>query len=667
MQACRPTRQRPSSATLSDVFPAVTGGPRFGCRLKEGLCAERAATHQDCARSRMRFDFFAEQGRTQRHHRLRQRASASRPHTTAAPVGSSSSSASYGLQMHEMGPQLWVDVDTPSGCKDGVGSYVGDGGGSGDDCLTTSTNASSLTLRGTEGPSPLQRLLPPTFEVPVSPPPAPTIDWELEMDGVNDWPGMHWSAYHPEGELLVDLLSSPPASVTNVGRADHPLMTELPSLPPLTASPMKQWTGTAAGAMMTPPPPQPQPAAAAALETAAKPIKPSLVLRLPGGTAASAPPGSIDVPRFVVTEDASSSDLRAPTSPTAVSWGLFDDDSDASSSEPLRGAGPDKMNASAGLSRRVLAPSTSMSKVAVTAQAGHVVTALSIVAASLPAPMKRELIAKRSKKAPECASPCKETSHDAVTLATGTPHPSTGTAVAAVPPARKRKQATFTSPVPSRFCHLCSRTAPAVRHVVCGALASSATCRKVVCDRCFSVAGPTWLGGHTFDTAVAAGNSWRCSHCVGNCPARAQCRNYTRTNERLRLARSASVGDLTARSRSGGAGEGQPPTAIHRRVGTKLPAAGRADSKTPKAKRSRPRRLAAAVSYNVLMPQQPAKHATTAATPPSDGTCLGGPAAMVAVEEIGRVVLTQAQERSAGGAGLARTNLPCPSVSRRLF
>lgn len=475
------------------------------------------------------------------------------------------------------------------------------------------------------------------------------------MDGADDWPGLRWSAYHPEGELLADLLSSPPAWVADVGRTDNPLMSGLPSLPPLTASPIAQWTGAAAGAVVAPAPPQPRPAVKVALEMAAK--------QLLDGAVAPAPRGPFEVPVLVLTENGSSSDRGAPTSPTAVSWGLFEDDSDASSSQPTRDLGPVKANAGAGISRRVLAPSPSVSKAAVRSKRNADVTSQSVVAACLPAPTKRELIAKRSEQAPACAAPRKATSPDAVTLAIGTPHPLTGTAAAAVPPPRKRKQATFVSPVPSRFCHLCSRTAPAVRHVVCGALAASATCRKVVCNRCFSAAGPAGLGGLTFDTAVAAGNTWRCSHCVGNCPARAQCRNYTRTNERLRLARSATMGHLAARSHSNGAGKRRQPATIRRRVGTKLPATECADSQAPKAKRCRPRRLATAASDDVLKPQQPENYATMATMPQPDGIRQDGPAATVAVDETGLV----GRARSVRGAGPARTNRPRQSVSRRLF
>lgn len=566
-----------------------------------------------------------------------------------------------------MGSHLWVDWDTPAACMDDGGCCVGDGGGNGGDSLAKSVDPSSLALWGTDGPCALRQLLPPTFELPVTPPPAPTIDSEPKMNGADDWPGLRWSACHPEGELLADLLSSPPAWVADVGTTDNRLMTELPSLPPLTASPVEQWTGADAGAMVTPPPFQPRPVVVAARETAVEQDKPSQALRLPGGTVAPALPTPFEVPLLVLTEDGCASDRRAPTSPTAVSWGPFEDDSDASSSEPTRELGPVKVNAGAGISRRVLAPSPSVSQAAVRSQLNADVASKSEVAACLPAPTKRELNAKRSTKAPACGAPRKATSPDAATLTAGTPHPLTRTAAAAAPPPRKRKQATFASPVPSRFCHLCSRTAPAVRHVVCGALAASATCRKVVCDRCFSAAGPTGLGGHTFDTAVAAGNTWRCSHCVGNCPARAQCRNYTRTNERLRLARSATVRRLAARSHSNGAGGGRPLATIRRRVGAKLLATECADLQAPKAKRSRPRRLATAASDHVLKPQQPAKCATMEATTQPDGICQGGPAATVADQESGLVVLARGPARSVGGAGPALTSLPRPSVSRRLF
>lgn len=118
-------------------------------------------------------------------------------------------------------------------------------------------------------------------------------------------------------------------------------------------------------------------------------------------------------------------------------------------------------------------------------------------------------------------------------------------------PPRKRQRATSTAGAkPSRSCHICYRQAPGVALLPCGALAVGATCRKVVCHRCFDGAGPAGLGGYTFGAAFAAGSAWRCCHCTGGCPPRASCATYGRANTRLRQARQAERGE---RHRSGGA------------------------------------------------------------------------------------------------------------------
>lgn len=562
-----------------------------------------------------------------------------------------------------MGPHHWADWGTPAGCHDDGGCGVGDGGGTGGDSARTSVYTSSPTLRGAVVPCPMRWLLPPTFELPVGPPPAPTIDTELKMVGADDWPGLRWSTCHPEGELLAGLLSSQPAWDAEVDKMTHPMMSALPSLPPLISSPQGLWSGTAAGAIFPPPPPpQPRRTAVASVDKAAKLFMQPLVLHLPGGTAAPPPRGPVEVPHFVVSKDGSSRYHRTPTSPTAVAWGFFEDDSDASSYEPTRGVGSFKASAGAGVSRRVLAPSPSMSKALVMARSVAEVVTKSMAVTRLSTRSKDA----RSKSSPAGAASRSTPSPDGVTLSVGTTLPLTVPAAAAPPPPRKRKQATFASPVPSRFCHLCSRTAPAVRHVVCGALAASATCRKVVCDRCFLAAGPVGLGGHTFDTAVAAGNTWRCSHCLGNCPARAQCRNYTRTNERLRLARSATMGELAAGARGGGEAGAQLPAGTRCRADAKVATTERIDSQAPKAKRSRSR-LATAASFHVLMPQEPKKEAVLATVRQPDGILQGGTAATVTAGEAGRVVLARARGRSIGGAGPARANRARPSVSRHLF
>ncbi|GAB0497610.1 hypothetical protein MMPV_008945 [Pyropia vietnamensis] len=566
-----------------------------------------------------------------------------------------------------MGLHRWVNWDVPAGYHDDDGCSVGKGGGAGGDSLPMPDCTSFSSLSEADTPCHLWRLLPPTFELPVGPPPAPTIDTELKMDCANDWPDLRWSTCHPEGELLAGLLSSSPAWDADVDKVTYsPIMT-LPPLTSLLSSSIGRRTATTTGALPSPRHRLLQSRGEATLDRAAKLFMAPLVLRLPGGAAASLPsPGPIEVPHFILNEGGSSYDRRTPTSPTAVTWGIFEDDSDASSSEPTKGTGNVKVDTGVDVSQRVLAPSPRMSKAAVMAQSEAEVAANLVVVAQPPASSKKVLLTKRMKNESAGAVPRNEPPPDLLPVAAGTTLPLKVPAPPAPPPPRKRKQATFVSPVPSRFCHLCSRTAPAVRHVVCGALATSATCRKVVCDRCFSTAGPVGLGGHTFDTAVAAGNAWRCSHCVGNCPARAQCRNYTRTNERLRLARSATVGELAAGTRRGGEGRGRPSARIRCRVGAKVAVVERPDAQAPTAKRRRTR-LPAATPCSVPMPQEPVVDAVLASTRRPNVTRQGATAAMVVAEETGRLLLAKARAQSIGGADQAQANLARPSINRRLF
>lgn len=101
-------------------------------------------------------------------------------------------------------------------------------------------------------------------------------------------------------------------------------------------------------------------------------------------------------------------------------------------------------------------------------------------------------------------------------------------------PKLKRKKAKFASPKPSRFCHLCSRTPKTVRQVVCANIHEEAyTCRKVVCEKCFTDNEWDWEAASTGPAAA----TWVCTHCRDTCPARSQCRTYRRTNERLRVKR----------------------------------------------------------------------------------------------------------------------------------
>lgn len=99
-------------------------------------------------------------------------------------------------------------------------------------------------------------------------------------------------------------------------------------------------------------------------------------------------------------------------------------------------------------------------------------------------------------------------------------------------PKKKRRAAKFDRPVPSRFCHVCSRTPKSVRLAVCSKI-KYGTCRKVICEKCFQL-----YGYGDFDAAKKTNETdWLCPHCKGKCPPRAQCRTYQRINDRLRISR----------------------------------------------------------------------------------------------------------------------------------
>lgn len=98
-------------------------------------------------------------------------------------------------------------------------------------------------------------------------------------------------------------------------------------------------------------------------------------------------------------------------------------------------------------------------------------------------------------------------------------------------PKKKRRAAKFDKPVPSRFCHVCSRTPKNVRLAVCTRI-QQGTCRKVICEKCFAK-----YGYGRFESALRMDSQWLCPHCQGCCPDRAQCRTYQRINDRLRVSR----------------------------------------------------------------------------------------------------------------------------------
>lgn len=80
--------------------------------------------------------------------------------------------------------------------------------------------------------------------------------------------------------------------------------------------------------------------------------------------------------------------------------------------------------------------------------------------------------------------------------------------------------------VPSKFCHICLRRKTRVDLLPCGNLIVDGSCTKVICAKCFEKFKWSWF------EAVAEGSDWTCTHCREECPPRATCHIYNRTNGR---------------------------------------------------------------------------------------------------------------------------------------
>lgn len=93
---------------------------------------------------------------------------------------------------------------------------------------------------------------------------------------------------------------------------------------------------------------------------------------------------------------------------------------------------------------------------------------------------------------------------------------------------------------PSKYCHVCGRSAKTVSVALCGNN-KLGLCRKVVCDKCLIM--HQW---GDFRSAKESESSWICTHCRGDCPARARCHQYQRNNMRRRLKSSATANQRAA-------------------------------------------------------------------------------------------------------------------------
>lgn len=94
----------------------------------------------------------------------------------------------------------------------------------------------------------------------------------------------------------------------------------------------------------------------------------------------------------------------------------------------------------------------------------------------------------------------------------------------------------------SRFCHICLRRGERVGQLKCSNL-QKGTCRKVTCEKCFDEYGWDWR-------TACNNKDWQCSHCRNECPERAQCFIYKRTNDRRHQALMVRKAEESARKKS---------------------------------------------------------------------------------------------------------------------
>lgn len=101
-----------------------------------------------------------------------------------------------------------------------------------------------------------------------------------------------------------------------------------------------------------------------------------------------------------------------------------------------------------------------------------------------------------------------------------------------------RKPKTYSKPVASRFCHICSRMPRRGQgSAVCKRI-SEGLCRKIVCEQCIREQG--W----DYESIKNDKNGWLCPHCADICPSRSQCHIYNRINARRK--RTSSTRTVTA-------------------------------------------------------------------------------------------------------------------------
>lgn len=95
---------------------------------------------------------------------------------------------------------------------------------------------------------------------------------------------------------------------------------------------------------------------------------------------------------------------------------------------------------------------------------------------------------------------------------------------------------------PSKYCHVCGRSAKTVSVALCGNN-KIGLCRKVVCDKCLLM-----HQRESWEAAKQPNSTWTCMHCRNECPERARCHQYQRNNMRRRMRSTAAAASNTPRA-----------------------------------------------------------------------------------------------------------------------
>mmetsp|Transcript_5025 Transcript_5025/g.10152 ORF Transcript_5025/g.10152 Transcript_5025/m.10152 type:complete len:229 (-) Transcript_5025:1941-2627(-) len=98
------------------------------------------------------------------------------------------------------------------------------------------------------------------------------------------------------------------------------------------------------------------------------------------------------------------------------------------------------------------------------------------------------------------------------------------------PRSGQKKPKTYSHPVASRYCHVCSRdTSTRSRRLAHCSNLRLGTCQKAFCHICLDKLGVD------FSTVSVANSTWACFHCEGRCPSGSRCESYNKAAEKRRI------------------------------------------------------------------------------------------------------------------------------------